>query len=180
VFGTLLFLWLSVAGFMVVNIEILRKYVELAPIPKEVTHVAQLTFGRAGEPAAHPRVFKPDRVEQVNLWTGFPFLPAMTVVWFLVFLMQTSIPLRSSKLAVDIAYSALLVVVFLLGIDVVNDYYPLKTSSPNIPKEDRELVYVIDKAIFTVTALLIALRLMGIAGIVRRSIRRWLDNNESA
>jgi len=187
VFGTLLFLWISVVGFIVVNINVLHRYVELAPLPKEVSRVALQSFGRTGE-LEHPKPGKAggadakklEHADQAGPWAGFPFLPALAATWFLVFLMQTSIPLQSSKLAVDIAYSALLVIVFLLGIDVVNNYYPLKYPSPNIPKDDRELVYVIDKAIFAVTAMLIALRLMAIAGIVRRSVRRWLENNEPA
>ena len=186
VFGTLVFLWVSVAAFIVVNIDVLHKYVELAPLPKEVTRVALQSFGRTGE-LDHPKPVKvaanakkSEPADQIGPWAGFPFLPALTAAWFLVFLMQTSLPLQSSKLAVDIAYSALLIVVFLLGVDIVNDFYPLKNSSPNIPKGDVELVYVIDKAIFAVTAMLIGLRLMAIAGIVRRSIRRWLDNNEPA
>jgi hypothetical protein len=181
VFGTLVFLWVSVAGFVIINIHVVDRYVELAPLPKEVTTVAQQTFGRTGEPAHAKPVVAVKKVETAeHLSTGFPFLPALTVIWFLIFLMQTSLPLRSTKVAVDIAYSVLLVFVFLLAVDIVNDYYPLKTSSPNIPKDDRELVAVMDKAIFAITAMLIGLRLMAIAGIVRRSVRRWLENNEPA
>jgi hypothetical protein len=187
VFGTLLFLWISVAGFFVVNIHVLDRYGELAPFPKEVTTIALQTFGRTGEPIhakagkagfAEPK--KLDNADHHGPWAGFPFLPALTAIWFLIFLMQTSLPLRSTKIAVDVAYSVLLVFVFLLAVDIVNDYYPLKYPSPNIPKDDRELVYVMDKAIFAITAMLIGLRLMAIAGIARRSVRRWLENNEPA
>jgi hypothetical protein len=149
--GTILLTLLSFAGFAVTSLPLLRELFEMPQIPKEVYVYTERTI---------------------------VYLALLCLVWFIVFLAQASQPLGSGKVLGETALSAFLIVAVVLGVKIVNDYYPLNSTSPKWNREKADETHVVETALYGIIWLLIAYSLMSVAGAVRRAINRWMEDNQ--
>lgn len=162
VFGTLLMTLLCLAGFAAQTFTETTKgapkptlrdvLVDLPQVPKEIS---------------------------VHVDRSIMLLAFLTLTWFVIFLAQASQPLGASKVLAEIALSAFLIIVVLIGIRVVNDYYPLNLTSPKITKEKEDEAVVIEAALYGIVWLLVAYSLMSVSGVVRRAVNLWMEDNKT-
>jgi len=148
--GTFLLALLSFVGFLIICLPDLRRLFEIPELPIEV--VAPVTEYRF-------------------------YLPALVIVWYVLFLGQTGAVLRSGKVLTDAAFSALLIVVVVVGTRIGDNYYPLTMASNKATDEKMLETYLIETGIFALVTALIAFRLMTLSGVVRKVIWRWKEEN---
>jgi hypothetical protein len=153
--GTLFFGLLCAVGILITSVADLRK-LDLFDVPDLPSEV--LMFGER----------------------SLPYLALLTISWFAIFMAQSAQPLRSSKVLTDIAFSVLLLVLLRVGVIITDYYYPLTLSAPKLPKDKLDELSVTDAAVWAILTALTALRIASIAGVVRRAIRRWMEDNENA
>lgn len=150
--GALLLALITLAGFLILHYHRLSPFVDLPQIPRLARDLAN----------------------------RFVIYVAITAAaWFLLFLGQATRPLPTNKVLTDVAYSALLVLLFFVGVHIADEFYPLSHLSPKFDKEDYVQVYTIEKAVGAILAALIILRMISIAGVVRKSIRLWQQDNQA-
>ncbi len=151
--GTLLLTILCLAGYAVHTLPMLRDiFADLPHVPREVS---------------------------VHAERSIVLLAFLTLTWFVIFLAQASQPLGTSKVLAEAALSAFLIIVVLIGIRVVNDYYPLNVNSPKITKEKADEAVVVEAALYGNISLLMAYSLMSVSGVVRRAVNLWMEDNKT-
>jgi len=148
--GTFLFALISFAGFLISCRPDINRLFEIPELPADVVSYTKQYF---------------------------IYFPVLTIIWFVLFLGQSGAVLRSGKVLTDAAYSVLLIVLFHIGTNVADNYYPLTSASRKMKEEMEVQVFVTQAGIFTLLTVLIALRLMSLSGVVRGVIRRWKEEN---
>ena len=111
-------------------------------------------------------------------WTVFIYFGLLTEAWFLIYLGQIGVPLRSTRTLRDTALSLLMLVVVVVGVLIANDYYPLLTSSPKVKLDEILNTRMIEAGVFLVIAFVLVFRITAVTSIIRRAINRWMEDNK--
>ncbi len=110
-------------------------------------------------------------------WTVFIYFGLLTEAWYLIFLGQAGVPLRSTRTLRDTALSLLMLVVLIAGVLIANDYYPLLVNSPKLKLDEILNTRMIEAGVYLMVAFVFIFRVTAITGIIRRAINRWMEEN---
>jgi hypothetical protein len=119
----------------------------------------------------------PSEVKSIS-WTVFIYFGLLTEAWYLIYLGQMGVPLRSTRTLRDAALSLLMLVVLIVGVLIANDYFPLLVTSPKLKVDEILKTRVIEAAVYLVVTFVVVFRLTAVTGIIRRAINRWMEEHK--
>ena len=111
-------------------------------------------------------------------WTVFVFIGLLAEGWFLLYLAQAGIPLGNTRVLREIAMSVLLLVTVIAGVLIANDFFALSMKSPKFTKDRDVEINLIQSGVYLMVSVLFIFRFTAIAGMIRKSIARWMEENE--
>lgn len=119
----------------------------------------------------------PSEVKSIS-WTVFIYFGLLTEAWYLIYLGQMGVPLRSTRTLRDTALSLFMLVVLIVGVLIANDYYPLLVTSPKINPEEILNTRMLEAGVYLVVTFVVVFRVTAVTGIIRRAINRWMDEHK--
>jgi hypothetical protein len=112
--------------------------------------------------------------------TVFYFVGPLALVWLAIYLCQASVPLNNTKTPRDLAQAVTLIVLAIAGVQIGNLFYPLTLSSPKMEWGGLPVTFQIQAAVYVLISALVLLQMIGLAGGIRRAIRRWREEHVGA
>jgi hypothetical protein len=149
--GTFFLTWLAFGSFATYSASFLMPIFDVGSLPRET------------RPAA---------------WTAMIYLGLLAEAWYVLFLGQAGMALHSKRVLREIALSVLLLVVIIAGVLIADSFYPLLMTSSKVNEDHAVETYVIQCGVYLVIAVIFVFRLISITGVVRRAIKRWMEDHK--
>jgi hypothetical protein len=111
-------------------------------------------------------------------WTVFIYFGLLAEAWFLLFVGQAGIAVNNWRIMREIALSLLLLIIVIAGSVIADDYYSSILTSLKLDPDNPTNRALVVRGVCLLVSVIFVFRVISISGMVRRSIRQWLNDRK--
>jgi hypothetical protein len=112
-------------------------------------------------------------------WIALLAFGLLSFMWIFLFAGQAGVPLRANRVLPEIGMSILLIALLVAAAKITDKFYAIFVTPEQAKATDDGMrAFLIEQALYLVVGILMVFRSISILGIVRRGVRRWLEEHK--